>query len=60
MYIYIPQRQGDYPLYSPITTRMGYGRTILIPRSPHEVDRNLGAEYHAEALERKPFREYQL
>jgi hypothetical protein len=33
--IYIPQRQGGYPFYSPLTTRMGYGRTILIPRSPH-------------------------
>jgi hypothetical protein len=33
---YIPQRQGDYPFQSPLTTRMGYGGTILIPRSPHE------------------------
>jgi hypothetical protein len=33
--IYITQRQGDYPFYSLLTTRMGYGGTILIPRSPH-------------------------
>jgi hypothetical protein len=33
--IYIPQRLGGYPLQSPLTTCMGYGGTILIPRSPH-------------------------
>jgi hypothetical protein len=33
--IYIPQRQGGYPFLSPLTTRMGYGGTILVPRSPH-------------------------
>jgi len=33
--IYIPQRQGSYPFQSPLTTRMGYGGTILIPQSPH-------------------------
>jgi hypothetical protein len=35
LYIYIPQRQSRYPFYSPLTTRMSYGGTILIPRSPH-------------------------
>jgi hypothetical protein len=35
---------------------MVYGRTFLISRSPHEVDTNLGVEYHAEALERKPLK----
>jgi hypothetical protein len=36
--IYIPQRQGGYPFWSPLTTRVGYGGTILIPRSPHGED----------------------
>jgi hypothetical protein len=31
--IYIPQRQGGYPFYSPLTTRMGYGGTILLPQN---------------------------
>jgi hypothetical protein len=35
LYIYIPQRQGGYPFYSPLTTCMGYSGTILIPGSPH-------------------------
>jgi hypothetical protein len=43
LHIYIPWRLGGpiippgtgYPFYSPLTTRMGYGGTILIPRSPH-------------------------
>jgi len=25
-----------YPFQSPLMTRMGYGETILSPRSPHE------------------------
>jgi hypothetical protein len=41
--IYIPQRQSGlvitphtgYPFQWPLTTRMGYGGTILISRSPH-------------------------
>jgi hypothetical protein len=41
--IYIPQRQGSpvippgtgFPFQSPLTTRVGYGGTVLIPRSPH-------------------------
>jgi hypothetical protein len=32
--IYIPQRQGGYTFYSPLTTCMGYSGTILIPWSP--------------------------
>jgi hypothetical protein len=43
LHIYIPWRLGGpvippstgYPFYSLLTTRMGYGGTILIPRSPH-------------------------
>jgi hypothetical protein len=44
--IYIPQRQSGYPFYSPLTTRMGYGGTILIPRSPHGELLLLSAIFH--------------